>query len=69
MVSYDDAKSFSTLLYVSYCFGFFDRRYRIAAKGKYIKSAGLGGFAMWTNGGDYHDILVDAINSAVGNHC
>lgn len=36
-----------------------------AAKGQYIKETGLGGFAMWQTGGDHHDILLDAIKSAV----
>ena len=40
---------------------------QIAAKGKYIKSTGLAGFAMWETAGDSHDILLDAINSAIGN--
>ncbi|KAH9958056.1 chitinase [Russula dissimulans] len=47
----------------------YDDATSLTAKGKYIQSAGLGGFAMWTNVGDYHDILVDAIDSAMGNHC
>jgi chitinase len=41
---------------------------QIAAKGKYIKSAGLAGFSMWQTGGDSNDILLNAINSAmIGN--
>jgi len=47
----------------------YDDATSLTAKGKYIKSAGLGGFAMWTNVGDSHDILVNAIDSAMGNHC
>jgi chitinase len=42
-------------------------RSQIAAKGKYIKSTGLAGFSMWQTGGDSHDILLDAINTAIGN--
>jgi chitinase len=38
---------------------------RIAAKGNYIKSAGLAGFSMWETSGDSNDILLDAINSAI----
>jgi chitinase len=40
---------------------------QIAAKGKFIESTGLAGFAMWEAGGDSQDILLDAINSAIGN--
>ena len=39
---------------------------RLAAKGAYIKSTGLRGFAMWEAGGDYHDILLDSIRKGVG---
>jgi len=45
----------------------YDDDSRIAAKGKYIESTGLAGFSMWETGGDSHDILLDAINSAMGN--
>lgn len=38
---------------------------RVAAKGKFIKSKGLKGFAMWTDVGDYNNILVDSIESAM----
>jgi chitinase len=38
---------------------------QIAAKGKYIRSAGLAGFSMWQTGGDSNDILLNAINSAM----
>jgi len=41
----------------------------IAAKGKYIDNAGLAGFAMWQAGGDSDDILLDAMNSAIGVGC
>ncbi|KAF8582525.1 glycoside hydrolase family 18 protein [Ramaria rubella] len=34
------------------------------AKGAYIKSAGLRGFAMWEAGGDFKDILLDAIRTS-----
>ncbi|KAL0572495.1 hypothetical protein V5O48_009460 [Marasmius crinis-equi] len=37
-----------------------------AAKGKYIASAGLGGFAIWQAGGDYHDLLLDSVHRASG---
>jgi chitinase len=36
-----------------------------AAKGQYIKQAGLAGFAMYEAGGDYNGILVQAINQAI----
>ena len=38
-----------------------------AAKGQFIKDAGLAGFAMWEAGGDSDDILLNAITSAVGS--
>ena len=44
----------------------FDNAQSFAAKGNYIKEAGLRGFAMWEAGGDYHDILLDSIRSAAG---
>ena len=39
-----------------------------AAKGQYIQKTGLGGFVMWQTGGDHHDILLDAIKSAVDSY-
>jgi chitinase len=42
---------------------------KIAAKGELIKSNGLAGFAMWETGGDSDNILLNAINAAVGNTC
>ncbi|TFK53480.1 hypothetical protein OE88DRAFT_1253228 [Heliocybe sulcata] len=44
----------------------FDNADSFTAKGKYIKSAGLRGFAMWEAGGDSDDILLDAVRSAAG---
>ncbi|KAL6301424.1 glycoside hydrolase [Sparassis latifolia] len=44
----------------------FDNADSFAAKGNYIKQAGLRGFAMWEAAGDYEDILLDAINNAIG---
>ncbi|KAI9444239.1 chitinase [Lactarius indigo] len=43
----------------------FDDAASFAAKGQYIKDAGLAGFALWQAGGDSRDILLDAISSAV----
>jgi GH18 family chitinase len=40
--------------------------FHIVAKGNYIKNTGLAGFAMWEAGGDYYDILLDAIRSGMG---
>jgi chitinase len=39
------------------------------AKGKFIKDAGLLGFSMWEAAGDYDDILLDSIRSALGFEC
>ncbi|OAX34531.1 glycoside hydrolase family 18 protein [Rhizopogon vinicolor AM-OR11-026] len=44
----------------------FDNAQSFTAKGKYIKEKGLRGFALWETGGDYNDILLDAITEAVG---
>ncbi|KAG2039732.1 glycoside hydrolase family 18 protein [Suillus americanus] len=43
----------------------YDNAASFTAKGTYIKNTGLLGYAMWQAGGDYNDILADAINSAV----
>ncbi|KAI9507541.1 chitinase [Russula earlei] len=43
----------------------YDDATSFAAKGNYIKTAGLLGFAMWEAGGDSNDILLDAIRSAL----
>ncbi|KAG2127499.1 glycoside hydrolase family 18 protein [Suillus clintonianus] len=45
----------------------FDNVQSYAAKGKYIKNAGLRGFALWETGGDYNDMLLDSIIHAVGH--
>ncbi|KAI0053357.1 glycoside hydrolase family 18 protein [Auriscalpium vulgare] len=44
----------------------YDDAQSFAAKGAFINSTGLRGFAMWEAGGDYKDILLDSIRSAVG---
>ncbi|CCM03883.1 uncharacterized protein FIBRA_06034 [Fibroporia radiculosa] len=44
----------------------YDNAESFAAKGKYIASTNLRGFAMWEAGGDYNDILLDSIRSAAG---
>lgn len=36
-----------------------------AAKGQYIKQANLAGFAVYEEGGDYNNILLNAINGAM----
>lgn len=43
----------------------------LAAKGQYINSVGLKGFAMWDAAGDYKSILLDSISNAMGieNEC
>jgi len=47
----------------------YDDATSFGAKGQYIKEAGLAGFAMWETGGDSNDILLNAINSAIGIGC
>ncbi|TFK49389.1 glycoside hydrolase [Heliocybe sulcata] len=44
----------------------YDNAESFTAKGQFIESAGLAGFAMWETGGDYQDILLDAITQGVG---
>ncbi|KAG1890240.1 glycoside hydrolase family 18 protein [Suillus subluteus] len=43
----------------------YDNAESFTAKGTFIKNTGLLGYAMWEAGGDYNNILVDAINGAV----
>ena len=51
----------STQVMVSY-----DDTRSFAAKGTFINEQGLLGFAMWEAGGDYKDMLLDAISDAIG---
>ncbi|KAJ7228309.1 glycoside hydrolase family 18 protein [Mycena pura] len=44
----------------------FDNAQSFAAKGNFIKSMGLAGFAMWEAGADSNDILLDSIRTAAG---
>ncbi|KAI0085037.1 chitinase [Irpex rosettiformis] len=44
----------------------FDDAPAFAAKGKFIQSEGLRGFAMWEAGGDFKDILLDSIRLGAG---
>ncbi|KAG2356579.1 glycoside hydrolase superfamily [Suillus spraguei] len=44
----------------------FDNPQSFAAKGKFIKETGLGGFTMREVAGDYNDILLDSITEAIG---
>ncbi|CAE6390033.1 unnamed protein product [Rhizoctonia solani] len=44
----------------------FDNAASFTAKGQFINTTGLRGFAMWEAGGDYDDILLDAIRSGAG---
>lgn len=44
----------------------YDDRASFSAKGAYIKQTGLRGFSMWEAGGDYKDLLLDAIRLSVG---
>lgn len=45
----------------------FDDAKAFSAKGQFIKSHGLRGFAMWEAGSDYHDILLDAVMSGMSD--
>lgn len=44
----------------------FDDTRAFTAKGAFIKSQQLRGFAMWEAGGDSKDILLDSIRAAAG---
>ncbi|EXF85132.1 hypothetical protein COL5a_002425 [Colletotrichum fioriniae] len=44
----------------------YDNVQSLTAKGNYVTSNKLAGFAMWEAGGDYNNILINAIRSAVG---
>ncbi|KAJ2913290.1 hypothetical protein MD484_g7133, partial [Candolleomyces efflorescens] len=44
----------------------FDNAQSFAAKGSFIRSTGLKGFALWEAGGDYNNILINSIRSAGG---
>lgn len=44
----------------------YDDATSFTAKGDYIKSSNLRGFAMWEAAGDYNDILLDSIREAAG---
>ncbi|KAF6763139.1 endochitinase [Ephemerocybe angulata] len=65
---YDDcsetpfAYNATSQVYVSY-----ENPRSFAAKGDFIHSNGLAGFAMWEAGGDYHDVLLDSIKNASQN--
>lgn len=43
----------------------YDNAKSFEAKGTFIADTGLLGYAMWQAGGDYDNILIDAINCAV----
>ncbi|KAL4078209.1 glycoside hydrolase superfamily [Scleroderma yunnanense] len=44
----------------------YDNPDSFTAKGAFIKQAGLRGFSMWEAGGDYKDLLLDAIRLSAG---
>lgn len=44
----------------------YDDAISFAAKGKWIASKGLRGFSIWETGGDYNNILLNAIRSGAG---
>jgi len=44
----------------------YDDASSFSAKGGFIKSTGLRGFAMWETGGDSNDILINSIRSSAG---
>ncbi|KAJ7682443.1 glycoside hydrolase family 18 protein [Mycena polygramma] len=44
----------------------FDNAQSFAVKGAWIKSKGLGGFAIWEAGGDSNDLLLDSIRKSAG---
>ena len=44
----------------------YDNAESFTAKGNFIKTEGLRGFQIWEAGGDYNDILLDAIREGAG---
>ena len=44
----------------------YDSAKSYSAKGEYIASAGLRGFAIWEAADDYNDTLLDAVRHGVG---
>lgn len=44
----------------------FDDAKSFGAKGEFIKTFGLRGYAMWEAAGDYQEILIDAIRRRGG---
>lgn len=54
---YDSARQ----IWVSY-----DNAKSMAIKGQYILDKGMKGFALWETGGDYQNILVNSVRTAVG---
>ncbi|KAF5358984.1 hypothetical protein D9758_004836 [Tetrapyrgos nigripes] len=44
----------------------FDNTDTWAAKGQFISDKGLAGFNVWETGGDYNDLLLDAVRSTAG---
>jgi chitinase len=54
---YDKSKN----VWVSY-----DNEKSLAAKGRFVRSNKLAGFAVWEAGGDYKNIVVNAIRAGVG---
>ncbi|KAK7051552.1 hypothetical protein VNI00_004531 [Paramarasmius palmivorus] len=44
----------------------YDDKRAAEAKGKFIKDAGIAGFAAWHTGGDYNNILIDGIRKNMG---
>ena len=44
----------------------YDSEESFQAKGEFIQTKGLRGFAIWEAGGDYEDILLDAIRQGAG---
>ncbi|KAG2146300.1 glycoside hydrolase family 18 protein [Suillus clintonianus] len=45
----------------------YDNAESFTAKGNFIKQAGIAGFALWEMGGDYNNILLNAITSAIAS--
>lgn len=44
----------------------YDNPQSFKAKGDFIKSTGLRGFAAWEAAGDYKDLLLDAVRAGAG---
>ena len=66
MVAYDDPISFGLKVRIYYLGSILPLSYPLFLQGDFIATHGLKGFAMWEAGGDYNELLLDAIRLGAG---